>query len=42
MLNNYNKTSSDYSSMTIQARPYSTPGIQFIPNPSLNNINKYK
>ena len=38
MLNNY-KASSDYSSMTIQARPYGAPGMQFIPNPLLNNIN---
>ena len=39
MLNNYNKTSSDYSSMTIKARSYGTHGMQFIPNPLLNNIN---
>ena len=36
MLNNYNKTSSDYSSMTIKVRSYGTHGMQFIPNPLLN------
>ena len=35
--NNFNKMSSDYSSMTIQARPYGAPGMQYIPNPLLNN-----
>ena len=37
--NNFNKISSDYSSMTIQTRPYATPGMQFIPNPLLNQFN---
>ena len=37
--NNYNKTSSGYSSMTIQARPLVPPGMQYIPNPLLTNLN---
>ena len=37
--NNYNKTSSGYSSMTIQARPFAAPGMQFLPNPLLTNLN---
>jgi len=36
---NYNKTSSGYSSMTIQSRPFVAPGMQFLPNPLLTNLN---
>ena len=36
---NYNKISSGYSSMTIQSRPFGAPGMQYLPNPLLANLN---